>query len=101
MCPPALDTPLDAATMALEASAMARWTTNRIARLVAAPFGAVSLKDEHWVVDLADEKLPDLRGVVVATRPLTDERWTALKEGSLRVFKDGACIYGETRKLTP
>jgi hypothetical protein len=43
MCPPALDTPGGAATMNPEAGVMARWTGNRIARLVAALFGAVGM----------------------------------------------------------
>lgn len=59
----------------------------------AAPYGAVALRDEDWEVDLAEEKLPNQKGVVIATSPLTDERWTNLRLGSLRVFKDGECVY--------
>lgn len=39
-----------------------------------APFDRVSLMDEDWEVDLAGEKRPDQRGVVIATRPLTDDK---------------------------
>ncbi len=60
----------------------------------AAPYGAVALRDEDWEVDLAEEKRPNQKGVVIATRPLTNERWTDLPPGSLRVFKDGECVYG-------
>lgn len=60
----------------------------------AAPFEAVALRDEDWEVDLAEEKRPSQRGLVIATRPLTDERWTDLTPGSLRVLKDGECVYG-------
>ncbi|MDR5684149.1 MAG: class II glutamine amidotransferase [Armatimonadota bacterium] len=59
-----------------------------------APFDRVSLRDEDWEVDLAEEKRPDQRGFVIATRPLTDEKWNDLPRGSLRVFKDGQCVYG-------
>ncbi|MEM3421857.1 MAG: class II glutamine amidotransferase [Candidatus Hadarchaeum sp.] len=59
-----------------------------------APFHKVSLRDEDWEVDLAEEKCPDQRGFVIATRPLTDEKWNDLPPGSLRVFKDGQCVYG-------
>lgn len=60
----------------------------------AAPFDRVSLEDEDWEVDLAEEKRPDQRGFVIATDPLTDETWNDLQPGSLYVFKDGDCIYG-------
>lgn len=59
-----------------------------------APFERVSLRDEDWMVDLAAEKRHDQRGVVIATRPLTDEKWNDLALGCLRVFKDGVCVYG-------
>lgn len=60
----------------------------------AVPFARVSLRDEDWEVDLAEEKHPEQRGSVIATRPLTDEKWDELVPGSLRVFKDGRCVYG-------
>lgn len=60
-----------------------------------APFDKVSLRDEDWEVDLAEEKRPDQRGFVIATRPLTrNEQWNDLESGSLSVFKDGRCVYG-------
>lgn len=58
-----------------------------------APFNRVSLRDEDWEVDLVVEKRPDQRGFVIATCPLTDEKWDDLPPGSLRVFKDGQCVY--------
>lgn len=36
-----------------------------------APFDKVSLRDEDWEVDLSEDKRPDQRGFVIATRPLT------------------------------
>lgn len=59
-----------------------------------APFDKVCLRDEDWEVDLAEQKHPDQRGFVIATRPLTNEQWIDLKSGSLTVFKDGRCVYG-------
>lgn len=58
-----------------------------------APFNRVSLKDEDWEVDLVNEKNPNQRGFVIATRPLTNDNWDNLPAGSLCVFKDGDCIY--------
>jgi len=47
-----------------------------------APFDRVSLRDEDWQVDLAEEKRPDQRGYVIATRRLTDdENWTGISPG--------------------
>lgn len=59
-----------------------------------APFNRVSLRDEDWEVDLDEEKRPTQRGFVIATRPLTDEEWNDQPPSSLRVFKDGQCVYG-------
>jgi glutamine amidotransferase len=59
-----------------------------------APFDRVSLRDEDWEVDLAVEKHPNQRGFVIATRPLTDEKWNDLPPGSMLVFKNGQCVYG-------
>ncbi|MDI9561261.1 MAG: class II glutamine amidotransferase [Pseudomonadota bacterium] len=58
-----------------------------------APFSKVSLRDEDWEVDLAEEKRRDQRGFVIATRPLTDEKWNDLTPGRMRVFKNGQCVY--------
>ncbi|MCS7306503.1 MAG: class II glutamine amidotransferase [Thermoguttaceae bacterium] len=58
-----------------------------------APFDRVSLVDEDWEVDLAGEKHPDQRGVVIATRPLTNEKWKNLRAGCMYVFRDGHCVY--------
>ena len=54
-----------------------------------APFPRVSLQDEDWEVDLAEEKGPDQRGDVIATKPLTDEKWIPFVKGTLVVFNDG------------
>ncbi len=57
-----------------------------------APFDVVHLRDDDWQVDLADDKRPGQRGYVVATRPLTDERWESLEPGALVVLQDGEVV---------
>jgi predicted glutamine amidotransferase len=59
-----------------------------------APFAEVRLRDDDWRVDLADEKRLGQRGHVVATRPLTDERWTELTPGALVVLEGGEIVFG-------
>lgn len=59
------------------------------------PFQIVSLRDEDWEIDLAEEKHPDQRGFVIASHPLTkNENWTDLVPGSLIVLKNGRYVYG-------
>ncbi len=60
-----------------------------------APFEKVSLLDDDWEVDLAEEKHPEQRGVVIATQSLTSETWNGLAPGALCVFKNGESVYGE------
>jgi glutamine amidotransferase len=59
-----------------------------------APFDTVSLRNDDWEIDLAQEKRPDQCGYVIATRPPTYEKWTDITPGSLVVFKDGECVDG-------
>ena len=60
-----------------------------------APFCRVSLRDEDWEADLAEEKSPRQRGFVVASRPLTEgEDWHACRRGTLLVFERGDVVYG-------
>jgi len=58
-----------------------------------APFGEVRLRDDDWRIDLGEEKRPDQRGHVVATRPLTDERWESLVPGALVALAAGEVVY--------
>ncbi|MCS6772193.1 MAG: class II glutamine amidotransferase [Kiritimatiellae bacterium] len=58
------------------------------------PFGTVRLMDEDWIVDLDEEKSPDQRGIIIASKPLTvGEKWQDLTPGTLNVFVGGACVY--------
>lgn len=58
------------------------------------PFSSVHLRDEDWEAYLPAQKNMGQRGVVIATRPLSDETWHDLNPGCLSVFKDGQCVYG-------
>ncbi|NCY01350.1 MAG: hypothetical protein EBX36_00145 [Planctomycetia bacterium] len=60
-----------------------------------APFSQVSLRDEDWEADLGEEKAPDQKGFVIASRQLTDgEDWQEFRPGSLMVFERGDVVYG-------
>jgi glutamine amidotransferase len=62
------------------------------------PFSKISLVDEDWDVDLAEEKRPSERGFVLATRSLTtSERWSDLRFGGLFVIRGGEAVYGDPR----
>jgi predicted glutamine amidotransferase len=62
------------------------------------PFSPVSLRDEDWEADLGEEKAPDQKGFVIATRKLTDgEDWRNFRPGSLMVFERGDVVYGTHR----
>jgi glutamine amidotransferase len=59
------------------------------------PFSQVSLRDEDWDADLPEQKAPDQKGFVIATRKLTDgEDWRNFRPGSLMVFERGDVVYG-------
>ena len=60
------------------------------------PFCHVSLRDEDWEADLDEEKTPDQRGYVIASRPLTDgEDWTTCRPGRLLVIERGLAVFGD------
>jgi glutamine amidotransferase len=61
-----------------------------------APFSRVSLHDEDWCVDLAEEKSRQQRGYIVATSPLTEgEKWKDAGPGTLLVVRDGEIVFQE------
>ncbi len=55
------------------------------------PFGSATLQDEDLSIDFAQHAAPGDRVAVVVTTPLTsNEAWTPLAPGELKVFVDGA-----------
>ncbi|MBI4506484.1 MAG: class II glutamine amidotransferase [Chloroflexi bacterium] len=62
-----------------------------------APFSSIRLEDEDCGVELAEEKRPSEKGFVIATRPLTNERWCDLTKGRLLVIRDGEAVFGDPR----
>ncbi len=55
------------------------------------PYGKIKLLDEDWEINL-DYSKSDLYGYIIATNPLTSERWESFKKGEMKVFKDGKMI---------
>jgi len=53
----------------------------------------IRLVDEDWDVDLGQTKDPEQKGYVVATKPLTDEKWTDFLGGQLIVFCKGVVVH--------
>lgn len=57
------------------------------------PFTTVQLKDEDVSVDLAQLNGPEDKLVIVVTQPLTtNEDWTAMAAGELKVFVEGSLL---------
>ena len=57
------------------------------------PFAHARLKDEDLSIDFAHHTTPQDKVAVVVTAPLTtDEVWTQMQPGELRVFVDGTAV---------
>jgi glutamine amidotransferase len=52
--------------------------------------------DEDFEINLAEEKEETQRGFIIATKPLTDERWENFHPGELIVFRDGDIIFSSS-----
>lgn len=63
------------------------------------PFDKVKLMDEDFEINLAEEKHPDQKGFIVATSPLTNEKWEEFSPGNLYVFRNGEMVYPSDKKL--
>jgi predicted glutamine amidotransferase len=59
----------------------------------AAPFGKVYFKHVEKEVDLSKIYRESAKGFVFATKPLTTEKWTPLRAGSLMVLRKGEIVY--------
>ena len=58
-----------------------------------APYDKVKLLDDDYEINLAHEKRPDQEGYIIASNPLTNEKWEEFQEGELRVYRDGKLVY--------
>jgi predicted glutamine amidotransferase len=57
------------------------------------PFNTAALSDEDMSVDFSAVTTPQDRVAVIVTEPLTtNEQWTALRAGELKVFVDGRAL---------
>lgn len=63
------------------------------------PYGRIRLLDEDWEICLTEEKDPNQRGFIIATKKLTDEPWETFKPCELIVFKNGCMIYSNHRNV--
>jgi glutamine amidotransferase len=61
-----------------------------------APYGQTYFKDLSQSIDLSKVYPETAAGVVIVTRPLTDERWERFTPGQLMVFKSGVQIFPAT-----
>lgn len=57
------------------------------------PYGEIKLKDEDFVIDLSKEKSEDTSGFIIATKPLTNEKWKEFKRGESIIFKNGKIVW--------
>jgi predicted glutamine amidotransferase len=58
-----------------------------------APYRRVGLPALSKQIDLAAMYLASAAGVIVATKPLTDEKWVTFARGQLMVWKDGVQVF--------
>jgi len=63
-----------------------------------APYGKIQLLDEDFEINLAEEKDPTQKGFVIATKPLTNEKWEKFNPCELIVFKNGEIVFPNYRK---
>ncbi|RMB00050.1 class II glutamine amidotransferase [Hydrogenothermus marinus] len=63
-----------------------------------APFNTVRLEDEDFEINLSEEKEPSQKGFIIATRPLTNERWENFHAGELIVFRNGNIVFSSSNR---
>ena len=54
-----------------------------------APYGHTYLSDEHFDIHLKKQVETEKEGYIIATKPLTDEKWQKFKPGELKILKKG------------
>ena len=62
------------------------------------PYGIAELLDEDYAINLKEEKDHAQKGYVIATKPLTDEKWESFAPGELIVFMDGDLVFSSLER---
>ncbi len=57
-----------------------------------APYGHTHLSDKHFDVHIKKQRSTEKEGYIIATRPLTDEKWQKFQPGELKILKNGKII---------
>ena len=57
------------------------------------PYGKIKLLDKDYEIDLAKDADQRKSGYIIATCPLTDEKWESFGKGELIVFRDGEIVF--------
>jgi glutamine amidotransferase len=57
------------------------------------PYGKIKLLDKDFEIDLGKDKDQQKQGYIIATCPLTNEKWESFGTGELIVFRDGEIVF--------
>ena len=57
------------------------------------PYGKIKLLDRDFEIDLGKDQDQEKVGCIIATSPLTDEKWESFEKGELIVFREGYIIF--------
>ncbi len=57
-----------------------------------APYNHTYLSDEHFDIHLKKQRTREKEGYIIATRPLTSEKWQKFEPGELKIIKNGEII---------
>ena len=60
-----------------------------------APYDHTHLSDEHFDIHLKKQEETEKEGYIIATRPLTGEKWQKFEPGELKILKNGKIISNE------
>ena len=57
-----------------------------------APYDHTYLSDEHFDIHLKKQEETEKEGYIIATRPLTDEKWQKFEPGELKILKNSEIV---------
>jgi glutamine amidotransferase len=58
-----------------------------------APYKVVRLRGQYLSINLAEVIDPKEQGYIVASEPLSNEKWNRVKPGQLLIFSEGNCVF--------